>query len=330
MFLRILGLIILFIATPLSWGMIYSALMRDKHVVLCSAWIKGTAIMLAVFSFCYNAVTRGAKPERMLQWKPVYWLVVSAVGCMVSCVMLLCRLFKRTKTPVSLIDRHMIPAITVMLLFFSGALILIEPYDQGIVENYTNLYNGEAYPEMHPELTETVLQDIRGEILVDPIVSFYLTGNELVKMGADKFIMGIVPCVFLLLSAGCYDFLADVLCVPKERRSVFLTLIYGLLIVTYMSRDYHLFGIYTNMWEPMTVYVSLFLPLQFGMMIYVMETVYSWDTKKALSCLFWCFVAGMIGYLFRYMDPLLVFAPEAAGAVAGFLRTRLETKETTC
>lgn len=330
MVFRAFMMIFLLIAAPLSWGILYVVIMKDEHKSVCSIWLKGTAIMLAIFSFAYNAVTRGAKQERMLLWKPKYWLIISVVVCVVSCGILIYRLFRHVQSGICLAERHIINATIVSFVLFAGALILIKPYDKGIADGYIHLYNGEVNSEVHPELTEEVLTDIREEILTDPIVSFYLTENELIKMGADKFLMIIVPGVLLLLSVGCYDFLTGVLFVQKERRGFLLTLIYGLLIVTYMSRDYYLFGLYTNLWEPMTVFVSLFLPFQFGMMIYVMKTVYNRDTKAVTRCLFWCFVSGMIGYLFRYMDPLLVFAPEAAGAVVGFLRTRLEIKETTC
>ena len=330
MIFRAFMMIFLLIAVPISWGMLYVVIMKNEHKSVCSIWLKGTAIMLAIFSFAYNAVTRGAKPDRMLLWKPKNWLIISVVVCVVSCGILIYRLFRHVKTRVCLAERHIINAMIVAFVLFAGALILIKPYDKGIADGYIHLYNGEVNSEVHPELTEEVLTDIREEILTDPIVSFYLTENELIKMGADKFLMIMVPGVLLLLSVGCYDFLADMLCIPKEKKSVFVVLIYVLLTVTYMSRDYHLFGIYTNFWEPMTVFVSLYLPFQFGMMIYVMETVYNRDTKEVTRCLFWCFVSGMIGYLFRYMDPLLVFAPEAAGAVTGYLRARLETKETTC
>ena len=330
MVFRAFMMIFLFIAAPLSWGILYVVIMKDEHKSVCSIWLKGTAIMLAIFSFAYNAVTRGAKQERMLLWKPKYWLIISVVVSVVSCGILIYRLFRHVKTRVCLAERHIINAVIVAFVLFAGALILIKPYDKGIADGYIHLYNGEVNSEVHPELTGEVLTDIREEILTDPIVSFYLTENELIKMGADKFLMIMVPGVLLLLSVGCYDFLADMLCIPKEKKSLFVVLIYVLLTVTYMSRDYHLFGIYTNFWEPLTVFVSLFLPFQFGMMIYVMDVVYRRDMGILWNCLFWILTAAGLGYLFRYMDPLIVLAPEAAGAVAGYLRARSGQKETTC
>ena len=266
--------------------------------------------MLAGFSFCYNAITRGAKPEKIHSWKPQYWLVI----CIIAALAGICtagykaiRHMKEKEKPgrigSKIVDRHLAPVVILAICLFILATILIKPFEDGILNPYIELCSGE-------EITD---------ILADPIVSFYYTVNIITGTDVSVFLTVIMPIILLMLSVGCYDFIADRLSIPKEKRRSFIIPIYVILIVTYMSRDYHLFGIYTNLWEPMTVFISIFLPLQFGIMMYAMEIAN--DRKKASIALriFWVLISGALGYLFRYMDPLIVFAPAVAGAACGCL-----------
>ena len=315
MILNVLLMLFFLVVTPLSGGILYSTVMRREHETLFEIWVKGTVIMMAVFSFCYNAITRGAKPEKIHSWRPQYWVVV----CTIICLACLCsegyRFFRRMREKnksikIRIIDHYLIPVVLLAMLLFFLALLIIEPYEDGILTSYKQLCSGR-------EITD---------ILIDPIVSFYYTINSLTNIDAAVFITIIVPTILLLISVGCYDFIAERLSVPKEKRKLFLMLIYGMLIVTYMSRDYYLFGVYTNLWEPMAAFVSVFLPFQFGMMMYAMDAVNSNDVFTVRQCVFWALITGMLGYLFRYMDSFIVFAPALTGAAFGYLVNIFKSK----
>lgn len=306
------------VVTPIACGFLYITVMRSDNRTIYDIWARGTAIMLAGFSFCYNAITRGAKPEKIHNWNPKYWLCISAIFCLIGlCVTgykFVSRLRKKERlmgTQVKLVDRHLIPAIVMSICMLVLATVLIKPYEDGILPQYVKLCSGD-------EVTD---------ILIDPIVSFYCSVNTITGSDSLFFLTIIIPIFFLLLSVGGYDFVAERLFIPKEKRKVFLMLIYGMLIITYMSRDYYLFGIYTNLWEPMTVFVSIFLPFQFGMMMYVMDTVNFHELNTVTKLVFWSLITGLLGYLFRFMDPLIVFAPTVAGASVGYIGKKLKPDE---
>lgn len=315
MFIKALMIVLLFVMTPLACGVLYVTVIRDDNRTIYDIWARGTAVMLAGFSCCYNALTRGAKPEKLYNWNPKYWLAL----CVALSVTGLCitgyRFFKYIKKKettesimIPVVEKHLRPVMILALCMFVLATVLIKPYRDGILVSYIRLCAGE-------EVTD---------ILIDPIASFYYTANVITGIDASIFLTIIMPIILLLLSVACYDFVAEKLSIPKRERSVFLMLIYGMLIITYMSRDYHLFGIYTNIWEPMTVFVSIFLPLQFGVMICAMDTVNNHETRAGRRLVFWSLIMGGVGYLFRYMDPLIVFSPAVAGAGIGYIGKKLK------
>ncbi len=320
---------------PLSFGILYELAFRTREWIILEIWSKGWAFMLAFFSLLFQLCRIFGVEWHEGIWRA--WSLVSVGVVIVSTsAMLIYSKKKGVQIRLSVARSELFPVyIMVAVLFVLSVVLLKTPDYSHHMEQYIRVYNAETMV-MDADMTEDTLLELKNELFTCDEYVFYLTVNKLIRMGADKFLTVIMAFPLLLLSISCYDFIGERLNVDRKRRYGFLMLIYAIYIVTVFCVEYQLYAIYNYLWEPVTAYVTIFLPFQLGMMLYVEETVYGWktdimqckttrdmdqeDRRRFPECLLWTAAAFLIGYMFPWKEWLIILTPEIAGVAIGAVR----------
>jgi hypothetical protein len=324
-------------AVPLACGIIYRLLFRDGDKALFRLWGKGWAIMTAVFSFLFAMFRIFGHV-----WESRYWRISGIVVVLAAVAACLISVMKKKSVTgdgekTVIIPGYMIPVLVLVSCLFVFALFFLKPSER-LLDN-TNRYNA-AYDA-----------ECMGAGADEPseVYRYYLSLNSVTGVGTQKYLLIILPGTLLLISVCCYDFLASCLNVSERRRTGFLMLIYVIYIVPFFCYTYELYEIYRSVWISENTYMSLFLPFQFGMMVYVSQTVEEWrtplsaltagasedrravldpsDRGRLFRCLFWSLVAYLIGYMFPWKEWCIILAPEMAGVVLGMIRRAVGRSE---
>lgn len=332
---RLLNLVLYILIVPLSFGILYELACRKREWVILEVWSKGWALMLAFFSMLFQLCHIFG-----VEWHEGIWrtwsLVILGMTIAFSAVVLIYRKKKGEPVRLSMSRRELFPVyIVVAVLFVLSVVLLKTPDYSHHMEQYIRVYNAETIG-MDADMTEDVLLELKNEDFSCDMFVYYLTVNKLIHMSSDKFLTIIMAFPLLLLSVSCYDFIGERLNVDRNRRYGFLIMIYAVYTVTVFCAEYQLYAIYNYLWEPVTAYVTIFLPFQLGMMLYVEETVYGWktdimkcktskdmnqeDRRKFWDCVLWTAATFLIGYMFPWKEWLIILAPEITGAAIGAVR----------
>ena len=333
--LRLISLVIYIILVPGSFGVLYTIISTKREWILLEIWSEGWALMLAFFSLLFQLSNIFG-----VEWHEGIWIVwgllAVTIALISSAIAYIYRKKKDEQVKLLLVRSELFPVyIMVVALFVLSALLLKTPDYSRHMEQYIRVYNAETMG-MDADMTEDILLELKNELFTCDGYVFYLTVNKLIRMGADKFLTVIMAFPLLLLSVSCYDFIGERLNIDRKKRYGFLMLIYAIYIVTVFCVEYQLYAIYNYLWEPVTAYVTIFLPFQLGMMLYVEETVYGWktdimqckttrdmdqeDRRRFTECILWTAAAFLIGYMFPWREWLIILAPEIAGAAIGAVR----------
>ena len=332
--LKLFSLAIYILIVPASFGLLYELGLRPKEWIIMEIWTKGWALMLAFFSLLYWLCH-----VLGVEWHEDIWrtwcLVIICVAIVVTIVALTSRKKKSIAFELTLVRKELYPVyIMVTILFVLSFLLLRRTDYEHHMEQYIWIYNTETIG-MKEDMTEEILLELKESLFQCDMYVFYLTINKLIRMGADKFLTVIMAFSMMLLSVTSYDFIGERLNVDREKRHGFLMLIYAVYIVTVFCAEYHLYAIYNYLWEPVTAYVTVFLPFQLGMMLYIQETIIKWETGITKSksykkmnkddkhrlyiCLVWTVGVFLIGHMFTWKESIILLAPEMAGVVTGLI-----------
>lgn len=305
--IKVIKIIIYMFMVPTGFGIIYdtgrSIGREEEDSAIADLWIKGFAIMVAFFSLVFQICkVFGEVLDEGI------WNICCVVVIFLALLIVGVRLIKK-KIHLVIIEGELLPAYVTAFLFFVLGLLLLKTsdYDHHL-EQYIWSYSDSS---------------LETGIFEYGLFRFYMTVNKLLGISADRFLKVIMGLPLIMLSLKCYAFLGERLAVEKKKRSWFIILIYVVYIVTVFNPDYHLYGIYTNIWEPLTAYVTIYLPFQLGMMLYIEEIVYGWADKMKgdlFVCIIWIMVAFCIGYMYQWREWIIILAPEFAGAVIGLMR----------
>lgn len=315
---QLLSLLLYFLCIPLLIGGVYTICSKTSVYYLDRVWASGFVIYLSFFSIWFRVCIISG-----LAWTPARIITISKT-CMIVFSLLgiiLLKLENIIKFPKwgGFKYRYAFVLVFVFFLFGMGVIFLNQDYS-GIQKAYITCYCADAQITNPNADFENLAEYQMSTLGVYHILFFYLAVNGVTSIEPELFLKFVMPLLHLLLSVGCYGFLADVFKIKERKQYLFLILVYALYIITVFQERYYLYGIYTNFWEPLTVYASIYLPFIFGMMIFMEEAVNTLNLRNIITGVFWMMVVYWIGSLYTIKNIFVILAPIILGIVLGIVR----------
>ena len=315
---KLLWLVVYFVVIPVALGSIYAVLNKTKQYYIDRIWAIGFAILLAGFSAWYKV-----NQDIRIGWKTedckALFLFLFIVSILLVGVIIAQK--KHIEFPQwgGLKKHYIWPILLVVLLFILSHFLLKMDYE-GIQEAYITCYSADM-SVVSENVDLSKVDEYRSTTFLSfNVLGLYLSVDEILGIRPERFLTIIIPILHLMLSFGCYGFLAEQFNIKEEKQYQYLLLVYALSLITVFQEKNYLFGLYTNFWEPMTLFVGVYLPFQFGMMIYIEEKMVHAENGSAFGVLFWVIVAYLLGYLFPIKEPFILLAPEILGVFVGLIR----------